>query len=160
LDFYHREYLYFGYGKTENETYWNPSLNDGIALVDKSKTFGERIMNKLRLGWIKKQQYHTTRTDVQRALMRKYLLTANENQKDIFMNMYKRNNLPLLPFWRLIGVNAHTVCIIAFMFLGRFDIYLIAFDIVIFNIIILIVGYFQNKADTAFMRQLERTYKG
>lgn len=154
LDFYHREYLFFGYGKIENDTYWNPGVNDGLVLVENSKTSLEKIMNSLRLTWIKKQQLLTTRTDLQRATMRKHLLNSTEIEKKYFMQTYKKNNLWLLPYWRLIGVNAHTVVIILFMFLGRFDIFLIAFDLIIFNLIILFVGYYQKKADQKLFSEL------
>lgn len=158
LDFYHREYLYFGYGKTQDETYWNPGVEDGIILVRNSSTSTEKFLNKLRMGWIKKQQHLTTRTAMQRSIMRNYLLDANVEQKKFFMEKYKMNNLKLLPYWRLVGVNAHTVAIITFMFLRRFDIYLIVLDLILFNIIIYVVGFFQNRADKKFMKELELVF--
>jgi hypothetical protein len=154
LDFYHREYLYFGYGKTENETYWNPGINDGIQNIENSLGF-ERFINKLRLTWVKKQQLLTSRSDYQRQSMRKYLLNCSQHEREIFLEVYKRNNLWLLPLWRLIGVNSHTVLIIIFMFLHRFDIYLITFDLVIFNLIILAVGFLQKKSDQKLFFELK-----
>lgn len=154
LDFYHREYLFFGYGKTENDTYWNPGLLDGQALIDNSSTKIERVMNSLRFTWIKKQQYLTTRTDTERQVMRKSILNRSGSDKEKFMDSYKKNNLWLLPFWRLIGVNAHTVLIITFMFMRRFDLYIIAFDLVIFNLIIFIVGVIQKKSDQKLFAEL------
>lgn len=155
LDFYHREYLYFGYGKTENETYWNPGVNDGIASVKNSKSTYERVLNKLRLGWIRKQQFLTTRSDSNRLEMRNYLLNSNSFSRKEFMDAYRRNNLWLLPLWRLVGVNAHTALIIISMYMRRFDIYLIAFDLVIFNLIILVVAFLQKKADQKLFSELK-----
>lgn len=154
LDFYHREYLYFGYGKIENETYWNPGINDGIQNIENSVGV-ENLMNRLRLTWIKKQQVLTSRSDSQRRAMRNYLLSGVPAEREEFMEVYKRNNLWLLPFWRLIGVNAHTVLIIIFMFMHRFDIYLITFDLVIFNLIIFMVGVMQKKADQKLFAELK-----
>ncbi|MFA6237736.1 MAG: CDP-alcohol phosphatidyltransferase family protein [Bacteriovorax sp.] len=155
LDFYHREYLYFGYGKTENDTYWNPGIEDGMLLVKNSAGIKERIMNGLRLTWIKKQQGLTSRSDSLRQAMRRTLLNATDEKREIFMKIYRQNNLWILSFWRLIGVNAHTVLAIAFIFLGRFDIYIVAFDIIVLNLIILAVGNVQRKADEKLFLALE-----
>ncbi|MDD4972734.1 MAG: CDP-alcohol phosphatidyltransferase family protein [Bacteriovorax sp.] len=154
LDFYHREYLYFGYGKTENDMYWNPGINDGIRNIENSSGL-EKFMNQLRLTWIKKQQFLTSRTDSQRQAMRAYLLNSSLSSKEEFMTLYKDNNLWLLPFWRLVGVNAHTILIIIFMFMHRFDIYLITFDLIIFNLIILTVGFMQKNADQKLFIKLK-----
>jgi hypothetical protein len=155
LDFYHREYLYFGYGKTENDTYWNPSISDGIQNIKNSTSRLEKLMNQLRLTWIKKQQFLSSRTDNERMAMRDYLLSSDAESKKEFTELYRKNNLQLLPFWRLIGVNAHTVLIIVFMFIGRFDLYMIAFDLVIFNLVILIVGLMQKRMDKNFQMQVQ-----
>ena len=155
LDFYHREYLYFGCGKTENDTYWNPSLSDGMTNIENSLSNIEKIMNKFRITWIKKQQALTSRTDFQRKAMRGQLLNSKVDKKLEFMEAYKKHNLWLLPFWRLIGVNAHTVLIIAFMLLHRFDIYLITFDLFVFNLIILIMGVLQKKSDQMLFEELK-----
>ncbi len=153
LDFYHREYLYFGYGKTENETYWNPGMKDGQELIDKAVGI-EKFMNSLRMTWIKKQQLLTTRPDHLRQEMRRYILRCSAAEKEYFMEIYKKNNRWLLPYWRLIGVNAHTFLIILFMFMGRFDVYAVAFDIVILNILIFLVGMIQKRADSKLFREL------
>lgn len=155
LDFYHREYLYFGYGKTENETYWNPGISDGRRNIESGTNGLEKFMSKLRMTWIRKQQLLTSRTDSERRTMREYLLASSTIDKERFMEAYKRNNLWLLPFWRLIGVNAHTVLVIVFMFLKRFDIYLISFDLVVFNLIIWGVGLRQKASDKKLFSELK-----
>lgn len=154
LDFYHREYLFFGYGKTENDTYWNPGIADGISSVRNSTTRLEKMMNGLRLTWIKKQQFLTSRSNRQREVMRAHLLNSSDQDKELFMQTYRKNNLRLLPYWRLVGVNAHTVLIIAFMFMHHFDFYLIAFDLIILNLIIFTVGFMQKKTDERFFAEL------
>ena len=111
-------------------------------------------MNSLRLDWIKKQQLLTTRPDNARQKMRHLILNANSEEKEKFMSSYKRHNLGLLPYWRLIGVNAHTFLIIVFMFIGRFDLYVVGFDLILLNIVIFIVGRFQKKADEAFFKEM------
>lgn len=155
LDFYHREYLYFGYGKVENDTYWNPGVTDGLNIIKSSSSGKEKIMNSLRMSWIRKQQYLTTRSDSARKAMREYLLNSSVEEQEKFMKSYRRHNLWLLPFWRLVGVNAHTFLIILFMFLSRFDIYVVAFDLIILNLIILTVGILQKKADQDFFLELK-----
>jgi phosphatidylglycerophosphate synthase len=155
LDFYHREYLYFGYGKTADETYWNPGISDGILNIETTPPGIEKVMNILRLTWIRKQQRFTSRSELQRKSMRSYLLKCDNLSKEEFMNIYKRHNLWLLPFWRLIGVNAHTILIIIFMFMRRFDLYLIIFDLIIFNIIIAIVSFLQKKSDKKLFIELK-----
>jgi len=154
LDFYHREYLYFGYGKIADDIYWNPSLDDGIKNIQNSATIKEKILNKLRLSWIRKQHYFTSRTDTQRLAMRKLLLNSSFDDREKFMEIYKRHNLWLLPLWRLIGVNAHTVLIIFFMLIHRFDLYLINFDLIIFNVIIFILGLVQKASDKKLFQEL------
>lgn len=158
LDFYHREYLFYGYGKTENDTYWNPGLKDAQEIVDNSKPGVEKIMNSLRMSWIKKQQFLTTRPDSYRQKMRHYILNCSSSEKEKFMATYKKNNLRLLPFWRLIGVNAHTFLLIVFMFLNRFDLYILGFDIVLLNVIIFLVGLMQKKADNALFQELSISF--
>lgn len=152
LDFYHREYLFFGYGKTENETYWNPGMKDGMKLIEESKSKKERTMNKLRMTWIKKQQWLTSRTDEERTLMKEKILSLADAEKEFFMKEYRRHNLWLLPYWRLVGVNAHTALIIFFMFQRRFDVYMMAFDLIILNMIIYGVGILQKQSDKKFFK--------
>lgn len=155
LDFYHREYLFFGYGKTESETYWNPSIADGLRLIEESLGFKERIMNKLRFTWIRKQQWLTSRSDAQRLKMREKILSLTPAEKENFMIEYRKHNLWLLPYWRLVGVNAHTALIIYFMFQRRFDVFLLAFDLVVFNLIIFTVSGMQKKSDTRFFKKVK-----
>jgi hypothetical protein len=97
----------------------------------------------------------TTRNDEQRKKMRERLLNASPNEKESFMRAYRKHNLGLLPFWRLIGPNAHTFLIIFFMFIGRFDIFIIFFDLIIFNLIIWGVGILQKNADQKFFLEVK-----
>lgn len=153
LDFYHREYLYFGYGKTENDTYWNPGLADVLKLISQSKGQQERVMNKLRMSWIRKQQWLTSRSDEERRHMRHAILSLSVHERERFMNDYRRENLPLLPYWRLIGVNAHTILHIVFMAMRRFDLYLIGVDLIGLNLIMGGVRYWQRRVDQRFFKR-------
>ncbi|HAZ11483.1 MAG: hypothetical protein A2X86_10895 [Bdellovibrionales bacterium GWA2_49_15] len=154
LDFYHREYLYFGYGKISDDTYWNPSVRDCQRLINHAEAWPERLIHTLHMTWIKKQQQLTTRTDLQRINMRKYLLSCDEERKIFFMKAYRRHNLWLLPYWRLIGVNAHTFLIIIFMLFRSFDLYLIVFDLILFNVLIFVIGRMQKNSDEQFLLEL------
>lgn len=158
LDFYHREYLYFGYGKIADETYWNPDIQDGRRLVINSRSFVERTMNSLRLTWIKKQQFMTSRKIADRNRLREMILSSSKDleKKEKIMLIYKKYNLGLLPFWRLVGVNAHTALMIVAMFIGRFDYYIVAIDLILFNVVIVIVGQMQKKADVLMFAELSR----
>jgi phosphatidylglycerophosphate synthase len=154
LDFYHREYLYFGYGKTGTDTYWNPTMDEAVKHIVESDGRWERWTCSLRLTWVKKQVELSTRTDAERLAMRAKLLQSTEEEKREFMDLYKKHNLWLLPFWRLVGVNAHTILILFFMYLQRFDIYLIVFDLIVLNLIIYVVNIFQKKSDEKFMTEI------
>ena len=155
LDFYHREYLYFGYGKNNDDVYWNPSIADGLRNIQNSVTRKEKILNKLRFGWVRKQQFFTSRSDAQRLAMRNLILKSTLDEKEKIMEIYRRNNLWLLPWWRLIGVNAHTVLIIIFMFFHHFDLYLIIFDLITFNMIIFILNMIQKASDKKMFLELK-----
>ena len=147
LDFYHREYLYFGLGKTHGNVYWNPGVEEASINIKKSNGNFDKFLNYLRLDWIKKQQLISTRSEKERNKMKELLLSSEGNDKEEFMKSYRKHNLWLLPFWRLIGVNAHTALLIFFIFFGRFDIYLFGFDLFAFNFIIMIVRFMQKKSD-------------
>ncbi len=147
LDFYHREYAYFGYGKTENDTYWNPSVEEALKTIAQAPTTKEKIMNKLRLNWIKQQQMLSTRTTQQRLALRKIITDINHPLYGKLKENYRRLNKPMLPIWRLIGTNAHTIMLITAFYFHRFDLGLLLFDYIIFNLVILIAAQLQKRQD-------------
>lgn len=155
LDFYHREYAFFGYGKTEGDTYWNPSVEEALKTIEQAPTTKERVMNKLRLNWIKQQQMLSTRTTAQRIDMRKIVTDLNHPLHSKLKEEYRRLNKPMLPVWRLIGTNAHTVMLIIAFYFHRFDLGLLIFDFFIFNLVILIAAQLQKRQDRKLFTALQ-----
>jgi phosphatidylglycerophosphate synthase len=155
LDFYHREYAYFGYGKTENDTYWNPTVSEAKKNIANSKTWKEKIMNSLRLNWIKQQAMLSTRTDEQRLFMRSIILDLNHPLHGKLKSEYRRLNKPMLTVWRMIGTNAHTIMLITFFYFKRTDLGLFLFDYLFFNIVILIAAQIQKRRDDELFKILK-----
>jgi len=153
LDFYHREYLYFGYGKTEHDGYWNPTVEEIRADIIRA-TGIERLFCKLRLTWVRQQQILTSRKNSARFAMREILLGTDENKKQHLQETYRKYNLPLLPFWRFLGPNFHTIMMITFIFLQRFDLYLLLVDYIALNLVILLVGMVQKRQDDKMLQEL------
>jgi len=153
LDFYHREYLYFGYGKTENDTYWNPEVDEAHKNVNNSENKKERILNSLRVTWIKQQRMTSSRPKSWRLLMRKLIHSADSVKKEKFMQRYRELNKPMLPYWRLIGVNMHTIIIIGAFYFHLFGVYIVLFDFLLFNFIIFIMRKIQYQKDRLLMQE-------
>lgn len=148
LDFYHREYLYFGYGKTGKGDYWNPTIPEAKINIKVAHTFKEKLFHKLRYSWIVQQQTLSGRLPENRLKMQKIVLDESHKQRDHFMNSYKKHNLKMLSLWRVGGPNFHTILIIFFVLLRRFDLYLIFIDIIGINIMIFMnrkIQYVQDK---------------
>lgn len=146
LDFYHREYLYFGYGKVDAD-YYNPSVEEARHEIIHGNTAVERLMAKLRFNWIRQQQFLSSRSDSERKQMRMIVTGTNEELKECFCLAYRKYNLKMLSWWRLNGTNFHTICIIFFTFLRRFDLYLILVDIVFLNVAMIVIRKFQRRQD-------------
>ena len=155
LDFYHREYAYFGYGKTEEDDYWNPSKIEAQKAIINSKSRTEKIMNTIRGSWIKQQQMLTTRTDEQRFKLKEIINDPNHDLYEKLQKEYRLLNKKMLSVWRLIGTNAHTMMLIGAFYFHRFDLYLLIFDFFLFNFVIFIAGYFQKKQDEKLFKILE-----
>lgn len=154
LDFYHREYLYFGYGKIEDDTYWNPGVKEAIANVHLADGKKDRLLSKLRISWIKQQQFLTTRSDEERQKWRAFLKKATPEQAQEFGRLYREKNLKLLPFWRLLGSNFHTFSIITFLYFGRFDLYMYLFDYLLLNLVIVVMAWAQKRTDEKFVQSI------
>ncbi len=147
LDFYHREYAYFGYGKVEGDSYWNPSIKEAQQSVDSATSLKERLMNKIRLNWIKQQHMLSTRTDAQRRALKIIITDLNHPLNSKLKTEYKRLNKPMLPIWRLVGTNAHTIMLIIAFYFHRTDLGLLFFDYILFNIVIFIAAQIQKRKD-------------
>lgn len=142
LDFYNREYLFFGQGKT-NGDYWNPT----IAEADQELAVArgrEKFFGNLRYSWIWQQNKLTSRDETLRYQWRAIL---NGPRGAEFQALYRDHNRLILRFWRLMGANMHTILIIVFVFLRRFDLYLILGDIIGLNLALLVLSLCQARQD-------------
>lgn len=148
LDFYNREYLYFGCGFTAGD-YWNPSVEEAISKNSESKW--EKMAWWLRRSWLMQQQLLSTRTIREREEWRSIL-----NRNRDFSSLYRRHNRLVLRLWRPLGANIHTIMIIAFAFLRRFDLYLLLIDIGALTIWFFLVRSIQARSDERFRQQLQR----
>ena len=145
LDYYNREYLVFGYGKIDGD-YWNPSDEEARAEVD-AATGVDKLMLKSRLTWIWQQNKLSPRTQEQRQRWRG-MLTGSRGED--FKALYREHNLRMLPWWTLMGPNFHTIGILVFVFLRRFDLYLILLDILFLPLALLVLRAAQGRADARF----------
>lgn len=145
LDYYNREYLVFGYGKLDGD-YWNPS--DEEARLEVKQASGiNRVMLKSRLSWIWQQNKLSPRTQEQRQAWRQ-LLTGPKSEE--FKALYRDFNRGMLPGWTLMGPNFHTIFILVFVFLRRFDLYLILVDILFLSVALFVLRALQSKRDQKF----------
>ncbi len=149
LDFYNREYLYFGAGKTKGD-YWNPSVEEAKKERDRA-TGISRFLLGTRISWIWQQTVLTTRTSQQREQW-KALVNGPRSQE--FQKMYCEHNRTILRFWRLMGANFHTILILIFVFYRRFDWYLIFCDLIALNIALIILRLAQKRVDASFQARL------
>src|SRR5690606_16820429 len=107
----------------------------------------EKFFSLLRISWIKQQQMLSNRDNVFRRQMRAILLGEDEQKKLRLTVLYRRYNKRLLPGWRLIGPNAHTIAIIGAFFFQKFFPYVLLFDYVLFNVVILVMNRMQQASD-------------
>ncbi|HEY8279382.1 MAG TPA: CDP-alcohol phosphatidyltransferase family protein [Bdellovibrionota bacterium] len=151
LDYYNREYLVFGYGKIDSD-YWNPSDEEARAEVSSSSGF-TRFMLKMRLTWIWQQNKLSTRTQDTRQAWRSLLGSSKATE---FQGLYRDHNRLILRAWRLMGPNFHTIMILAFVFLRRFDLYLILVDCLFLPAALLVLRALQSKQDALLIDSLSR----
>lgn len=149
LDFYNREYLYFGAGKTKGD-YWNPSIEEAKNERDQANGISRFLLGS-RISWIWQQSVLTTRTSSQRNEWKKL---ANGPKAQEFQKLYCEYNRTILRFWRLMGANFHTILILIFVFYRRFDWYLIFCDIIALNIALVVLRYAQKRIDDSFQARL------
>jgi hypothetical protein len=142
LDFYNREYLVFGLGKIAGD-YWNPTLEEADREVA-SATGKDRIFWNFRYSWVWQQNKLTSRADQLRYRWRNILAGPRSEE---FQGLYRDHNRLMLRCWRLLGANFHTILIISFAFLRRFDLYLILGDIITLNLALLALRFFQARQD-------------
>ncbi len=144
LDFYNREYLYFGYGKVQGD-YWNPTLEEARRERDAAEP-EEKIFWQLRFSWLWQQnQLSSSRKAETRYRWREIVQGARSQE---FQELYREHNRLILRFWRLMGANFHTLMILLFVFLRRFDLYLILIDMVVLSAALLVLRALQASQDT------------
>lgn len=153
LDFYNREYLYFGYAKTKGD-YWNPTLEEAQKEKAAADNRNDRIFWGLRFSWVWQQNKLTSRTDQDRYKLRKLILGEAKTSEEV-QRLYRDHNRFILRCWRLMGPNFHTILIIACVFMRRFDWYLIAGDILFLNLALLVLRFFQKKQDNKLITALQ-----
>jgi len=149
LDYFNREYLVFGYGKLDGD-YWNPSDEEAREEVARSAGL-DKFMLKSRLSWIWQQNKLSPRSTEQR-LAWKRLLTGPRAEE--FKALYREYNRSMLPGWTLMGPNFHTIFILVFVFLRRFDFYLIFVDIIFLTAALFVLRALQARRDEKFERAL------
>ncbi len=147
LDFFNREYLYFGYGKTANEDNWNPTIKEAWTEYETSLTPKERIFTFLRYLWTWPQHLLAGRTDRERMALKLKLRTFTPRQKERFTRSYRLCNRRMIRLWRFMGANFHTIAFLLFVFIGQFNWYLIYIDILFLNVMVFILSYTQRKLD-------------
>lgn len=149
LDYYNREYLYFGCGKV-NGDYWNPTLPE--ARKDRDHATGQDVVFwQLRFSWIWQQNKLSNRSDLTRHHWKELL--AGPRSQD-FQAEYRRHNATILRFWRLMGPNFHTILLLTFVFLRRFDLYLLLGDILFLTIALFVLRIFQARQDAKLINSL------
>jgi hypothetical protein len=147
LDYYNREYLYFGYGKVDSD-YWNPSDAEAEAEISTIPRGFERLMMVMHLSWVWQQNRISTRSEKTREQWRSLARNAE------FQSLYRDHNRFILRAWRLMGPNFHTVMIVIFTFLHRFDLYLVLIDILLLPLALLILRSLQSRADKHLIEAL------
>lgn len=150
LDYYNREYLYFGCGKI-NGDYWNPTLEEAISEKNKAATQEEKIFWSLRFSWLWQQNKLSSRLDEQKYHWRNLVRGSRSEE---FQEVYKKHNRTMIRFWRLMGPNFHTILILICVFLRRFDFYLILGDIVFLSVCLFILRIFQSHQDKKLNAEL------
>lgn len=141
LDFYNREYLFFGAAKGKD--YWNSTLTEARH-EKKTATGKDKIFIELQFSWIWQQNKLSTRTEAERTKLR--ALVEGPRATEV-QELYRDFNRTVLRFWRPLGANVHTMMIIVFAFLQRFELYLILVDIIGLNLWLLGVRFFQRRQD-------------
>ncbi|MGZ3710433.1 MAG: CDP-alcohol phosphatidyltransferase family protein, partial [Bdellovibrionota bacterium] len=87
LDFYNREYLYFGNGKVAGD-YWNPTISEADKELEASRGT-ERIFWNLRFSWIWQQNKLTSRSDTLRFQWRDLVRSPRGAE---FQELYRDHN--------------------------------------------------------------------
>ena len=96
-----------------------------------------------RTLWLRQQQFLSTR----RESFRRSLRAAMGDRDLDFRAVYHRHQIGRVRQWRWLGSNSHTIGIIAFAYLGRFDLYLIFVNLLALNLWMLGAWWCQRASD-------------
>lgn len=149
LDYFNREYLYFGYGKADGD-YWNPTHKDAVAEMRLASGFPKFLL-WMRLSWIWQQNKLSPRSPGTREEWKR-LVTGPRSAE--FQELYRDHNRVMLRWWRLMGPNFHTIMILLFTFLRRFDWYLIGVDILLLPVALVLLREAQLRIDARLIESL------
>ena len=149
LDYFNREYLYFGYGKIDGD-YWNPTHADAVAEMQAARGFPKFLL-WMRLSWIWQQNKLSTRSPATRDEWKR-LVTGPRSAE--FQELYRGHNRVMLRWWRLMGPNFHTIMILLFTFLRHFDWYLIGVDILFLPAALVLLRMAQLRLDARLIQAL------
>ena len=153
LDFYLREFHFFT-DETRGDSSWNPSPADAKVRMQEAKTRQERFLWKLRFSWLLQQQIFSTRS---LGLRQEFRDRSRGPQGRAFREKYRKWNLPLLRFWHPLGANMHTLGIVVFASIGRFDLYLFFIDLLGMNAVLAFASWMQWKSDMRLANWMKKT---
>jgi hypothetical protein len=142
LDYFNREYLFFGYGKVDGD-YWNPTHPEAYREMQSARGF-EKWMLKLRLSWIWQQNKLSTRAIATREAWKRAVSGPRSAE---FQVLYREHNRVMLRWWRLMGPNFHTIMILLFTFLRHFDWYILGVDLLGLTLALWILRTAQGSLD-------------
>ena len=138
-DFYKNEvaFIYSGVSSQRNE-----DIASLKAKYKDAKWYG-KIVYFLHLDYLKKQYFFTIRKGENK---KKFEVLRNSSEiKELFKGKYKKELLPLMPYWALFGgTNVHRTLMMIFSLAGAFHYYLF-FNLIFLTIPILILVSIQNK---------------
>jgi hypothetical protein len=150
LDYFNREYLYFGYAKVDGD-YWNPTHADSVSEMRAASGFGKFLL-WMRLSWIWQQNKLSTRSQATRQVWKRAVTGPRSVE---FQELYRDHNRVMLRWWRLMGPNFHTIMILLFTFFRHFDWYLIAVDILVLPITLVVHRTVQLSLDARLIHALK-----
>lgn len=142
LDFYLREYLFFTSGKPG---YWNPTRAELRHEISSAKGW-DRVLLLLRFSWISQQQMIC---GPRREWRLEWRAWAEQHAAELAA-LYRRHHYSPLYLFRPLGSNLHTLFLLLFFFLARFDLYLLFVDLLGMNLLLCLARKNQIHADAKF----------
>lgn len=148
FDYYLREYLYYTTAG-HPESYRNPSVAEARDHI--RQEHNERWLWRARALWLRQQQLFSTRGESFRQSMHAAMSGNDLN----FRTAYHRRQIGRIRQWRWLGSNSHTIGILAFALVGRFDLYLIFVNLTALNTLMLTTWWYQRDSDRRLFAELQ-----